>query len=59
MDKQAVVGLAKALQFSYSNTKQASPMKWRDVDEQDRALWMKLARIAIRRASAKPASLEC
>ena len=55
MEKEFVVGLAKSLQFSYSKAKQGEPTKWRDVAAEDRVIWERLARIAIKRMTAPPA----
>jgi hypothetical protein len=51
MEQEFVVALAKSLQFSYTKTKLGMPTKWRDIDEQDRALWIRLARMAIKRVT--------
>jgi hypothetical protein len=58
MDRDFVVALAKSLQFSYSKTKLGTPEKWRDIAEQDRAVWMKLARMAIKRVAGESASVK-
>jgi hypothetical protein len=54
MEREFVVGLAKSLQFSYSKAKQGEPTKWRDVAAEDRVIWERLARIAIKRITAPP-----
>jgi hypothetical protein len=54
MDREFVVGLAKSLQFSCSKSKLGTPVKWREIDAQDRLIWERLARMAIKRITNPP-----
>ena len=48
VDKETVLKVAKNLQSTFTKQTIGEPRKWRDVPADERAVWMKVARTAVR-----------
>ncbi len=51
MDPELVLSIAKALNFNYSKAKEGEATVWAKLSPEDQNLWLRLARLAVRRAT--------